>query len=188
MTYDYDKIKAELKASISPKRYEHSLGVMDTAAELAGIYGCDVERARIAGLLHDCGKLTGQKIGSLEHAGVGARLISEKYGVTDSEIQSSILYHTTGRENMTMLEKIIYIADKIEPGRAYDGVDDIRKKAYNDIDGAIIDSLQNTVDYLGKIGVDVDGATIDTLSYLKKGGEALGVRRQENREDTSGLR
>ena len=130
MIYDYDKIKAELKKSISSNRFEHSIGVMETACELANLYGCDVERARIAGLLHDCGKLAGQKIGSLEHAGVGAKLASEKYGVADREVESAILYHTTGRENMTLLEKIIYIADKIEPGRVYDGVDDIRCLLY----------------------------------------------------------
>ena len=130
------KIQHVLKKELDDNRYQHTLGVMYTAASMAMCYDVDVLKALYAGLLHDCAKcipndkklhLCG-KYGftvsdierenpSLLHAKLGACLAHEKYGVTDKEIIHAIESHTTGCPAMTMLEKIIYIADYIEPGR-----------------------------------------------------------------------
>ena len=133
---NYEAMKEELAQRLQKKRYEHSLGVADTAAMLAGRFGVDVEKARIAGLLHDCAReyrtadLPAEAArrsiayGEVEramplllHAYVGARRAEELYGVTDTEIQQAIWRHTVGGEHMTKLDKIIYFADMIEPQR-----------------------------------------------------------------------
>ncbi len=165
---DIEYIKEDLKKSIGEKLYGHCVNVMNTAVDLADFYKVDVEKARLAGLLHDCGKLINQRIGNLEHAGLGAEIAKSKYEIADEEIYNAILYHTTGRVNMTTLDKIIYIADKIEPNRKYDGVDELRDLAYSNIDKAIIKSFENTFDYLKSKDIEIDKQSIDSYEYLKK--------------------
>ena len=130
------KLTREMEKVQEPKRFVHTQGVEYTAAALAMRYGEDVERAQVAGLLHDCAKCMGNdKLLSacekhhipvtdverrnpyLLHAKVGSYLAKKEYKVEDPEILSAILYHTTGHPNMTLLEKIIFTADYIEPGR-----------------------------------------------------------------------
>lgn len=164
---DIEFINEQLKKTIGDRLYRHCTNVMNTSAELAKQYNVPIEKAKIAGLLHDCGKLLNKDIGDLEHASLGVEIASQSYGIEDKEILDAIFYHTTGRENMTMLEKIVYLADKIEPDRNYENVDKIRELAYNDIDKAIIMSLENTLNYLKSINVVIDEATIKTLEYLK---------------------
>ena len=165
---DYNEMIELLKEDLSEKRFQHSVNTMKEAVELAKKYGVDEDKARKAGLLHDCGKLKNERVGALEHAGLGAKLVKTKYNIYDEDIVNAILYHTTGRTNMSMLEKIVFIADKIESGRDYEGVEELRKEAYLDIDKAIIMSLERTMEYLKEIGAAIDDRSRETLEYLKE--------------------
>ena len=130
------KIRRKLMTELDTERYEHTLGVMYTAASMAMRYDEDVEKALLAGLLHDCAKcISGEnkiklcnkyhlsvsevekKNPSLLHAKLGAFLAAKKYHIKDKDVINAIASHTTGCPNMTLLDKIIYIADYIEPGR-----------------------------------------------------------------------
>lgn len=144
----YAERQAELKRRLKPSRYRHSLGVAETAAELAARFGTDIEQARLAGLLHDCAREfsndslleeaehRGLAIGEVEramplllHAPLGALLVREIYGVEDAAICQAIARHTVGAAGMTPLDKIVWYADMIEPGRDYPQVERLRKLA-----------------------------------------------------------
>lgn len=185
---DIYKLQNKMKKALEPKRYEHTLGVAYTAANLAFVYGYDEKKALVAGLLHDSAKcLTHQKrislckknqieISTVEkqnpvllHAKVGAFYAKEKYGVRDTDILNAILYHTTGRPNMSLLDKIIYVADFIEPHRKkLPNLDEIRKKAFEDIDLAIYMILENSLKYLEKGNSKIDSKTEETYQFYKK--------------------
>ena len=185
---DIYKLKNKMKKALEPKRYEHTLGVAYTAANLAFVYGYDEKKALVAGLLHDSAKcLTHQKrislckknqieISTVEkqnpvllHAKVGAFYAKEKYGVRDTDILNAILYHTTGRPNMSLLDKIIYVADFIEPHRKkLPNLDEIRKKAFEDIDLAIYMILESSLKYLEKGNSKIDSKTEETYQFYKK--------------------
>ncbi|HAS92449.1 MAG: bis(5'-nucleosyl)-tetraphosphatase (symmetrical) YqeK [Sedimentibacter sp.] len=162
-----EEMKKELKIELGEKLYRHSIGTMEEAEKLASVYGCDVSKAIIAGLLHDCGKRICSD--NLKHAKKSAELAGVKYGVKDNDILNAIMFHTTGRVNMSLLEKIIYIADKIEPNRNYEGVEEIRNKAYTRLDEAIIKSLENTIEYVKNRNLVLDMESVNTLNYLKEG-------------------
>lgn len=148
VSMDFDGMRELLKSRLKPGRFEHSLGVAETAAELAGRFGIDREKARIAGLLHDCARefpnssmleeaeKRGIPVGPVEramplllHAYIGAHRVKELYGVEDEEISQSIWRHTVGGPAMTKLDKVIYFADMIEPHRDYPEVKQLRKLA-----------------------------------------------------------
>ena len=148
MTKSYKEMRAILETQLKPARYQHSIGVADTAAALARRFGMNEERARVAGLLHDCGRVyeTAEllaearrrriPIGKIEfamplllHAYVGAYLIYEVYGVDDAAIAQAVWRHTVGGANMTALDKIIYFADMIEPSRDYPEAEHLRALA-----------------------------------------------------------
>ena len=150
---DINEIKIKLEASLGQKRYQHSLGVASLAREMARVFGADEDRAYLAGLLHDCAKLPEKMVELTErygdvldsdtlacppviHAPVGAILAREEYGITDSEILSAIARHTVAGEGMSLLDKIIYIADMAEESRDFDGVTEIRKYCLTDINKA----------------------------------------------------
>lgn len=177
------KLRKEMKKVQDSKRFEHTLGVEYMAAALAMRYGCDIEDARIAGLLHDCAKcLTDEKrlsicrkhhisVTSVEqknpfllHAKVGAYLARKKYGVKNQDILNAIRSHTTGRQNMSTLEKIIFVADYIEPGRVHGPANlaEIRKLAFVDLDKALVRILEETLNYLKKSAGDIDPMTEET--------------------------
>ena len=162
-----DWIKEKLIEEIGSKRFSHSIGVMETAVELAKLYQVDSNKAMIAGLLHDCAKIRDpiyllkrandfdiilddimKKNNELIHGPLGSRIAEYEYMIKDREILDAIYYHTTGREKMSMLDKIIYIADFIEPSRNYPSVDEIRKLAFKDLDKSILLSMENTLIYL----------------------------------------
>lgn len=175
----------KLKPKLNEKRFIHSIGVEYTAANLAFVHGVDVKKARIAGLLHDCAKCIpteeklkkakklGFKINKSEkanpdllHGKLGAYLAKEKYGVTDPDILSAITYHTTGHPGMNLLDKIIFIADYIEPNRKMiRDLPEIRKEAYLDIDKCVIHILKNTLDYLDEADTVIDELTQKTYDY-----------------------
>lgn len=145
-----EEIKEALKYRLKENRYLHSLGVADTAKVLAKKFNADIEKAYIAGLLHDAARefenedlifearKRNIEIGEVEekmplllHADIGAILIKERYGVTDEEISKAVRTHTVAGKNMTDLQKIIYFADMIEPNRDYPGVRELREYAKN---------------------------------------------------------
>ncbi len=188
MTERLAEIRKELKKKLKKERYEHTIGVMYTAASLAMCYGADIQKALTAGLLHDCGKFSPPKdqiklcekygieltkseldMPALIHAKLGAYLAEHEYGITDREILDSITYHTTGRPDMSMLEKIIFIADYIEPNRReIPGLAEIRGIVFQDIDRAVCLSAERTVRYLTDGGKAVDPATISTYEFYKE--------------------
>ncbi len=162
-----DEMKRMLE-ELNPVIYCHSIRTMEEAAKLSECYGEDTEKARIAGLLHDCGKKMVRGNDNLTHSKTGAHMARDIFHVSDEDILNAIAYHTTGRENMSMLEKVIFIADKIEQGRKYDGVSELRKAAYEDIDKAIIMSIESTVEYVKMKNAELDDDSIKTLKFLKE--------------------
>lgn len=185
MTEQLNEIKKELSKKLKKDRYEHTIGVMYTASSLAMCYGADIQKALTAGLLHDCGKycsapdqikycekhgieLTESELAmpALVHAKLGAYLAEHKYGIDDQEILDAITWHTTGRPGMTLLEKIIYIADYIEPNRReIPGLSEIRGIVFQDLDRAVYLSAKRTVRYLESGGKSVDPMTESTCEY-----------------------
>lgn len=184
-TSEYIEIRKKLKKELDAKRFEHTLGVEFTAAALAMKYGEDIEKCKIAGLLHDCAKcLTNEKriaicqkqkiyISDVEknnpfllHAKVGKYLAKKKYGIEDDEILSAIEFHTTGRPNMSLIEKIVFIADYIEPGRKQaPNLLEVRKLAFEDIDKCLLKILKDTLEYLKEGQGELDPMTEETYNY-----------------------
>ena len=180
-------LRKAMSKALEEKRYEHTLGVAYTAAALAMRYGQNVHKAQTAGLLHDCAKnLTNEKrvdicrknnipINAAEeenpfllHAKVGSYLAQKKYGISDREILDAITYHTTGRPDMTVMDKIIYIADYIEPGRSQaPGLPEVRRLAFTDLDDCLFRILGDTLDYLTASKMEIDEATRQTYDYYK---------------------
>ena len=184
---DTNKVRKCMERALDKKRYEHTLGVAYTAAALAMRYDEDVKKAEMAGLLHDCAKcLTNEKrvqiceqhninINEIEcrnpfllHAKVGSFFAMEKYGISDTDVINAILNHTTGRPGMTSLEKIIYIADYIEPNRKQaPNLKEIRHLAFEDMDKALLRILEDTLFYLNSIDGDIDPMTEKCFEYYK---------------------
>jgi len=184
--YVYDNLKTMLKTYINPKRYEHSLNVATEAVKLAKCYSVDTKKAYLAGLLHDCAKDIDfkkqihliQEYSSFKplsdelhypkvlHALTGAIVAERDFDIHDREVLSAIRYHTIGSVNMTPLDKIIYIADMIEPKRNYNGIEILREMAYNNINKAIIASIENTISYIGEENIQKDILVLK--DYLKE--------------------
>lgn len=155
-----------VKPHLTVHRYQHTIGVMETAIELAKNYGADPSRAEMAAIFHDYAKFRPKeemKAVILEqnmskqlleyneelwHAPVGAYLVEKETGLSDNEILDAIRYHTAGRPGMKLLEKVIYLADYIEPGRHFPGVDDVREMAQQDLNRALIEAIKNTIQFL----------------------------------------
>lgn len=182
---DLKKIRKSMEKELDVKRYEHTLGVAYTAAALAMCYDVDITKAKTAGLLHDCAKClsddkkisicrkNNMEISTIEnknpyllHAKAGCCIARNKYGIEDQDILNAILNHTTGRPGMSGLEKIIYIADYIEPGRKQaPNLKEIRKLAFQDLDHALLKVLSDTLNYLNSIGGEIDPMTKETYDY-----------------------
>lgn len=162
-----EQLLEAVQQQITKHRYEHTLGVMNTAVALAAKYGANKEKAEIAAILHDYCKFWSEDemrsiIKStphipkdlleydkeLWHAHVGAEVVRRDLGIEDEEILNAIRYHTSGRENMTLLEKIVCLADYIEPGRKFPGVDEVRAAAEEDLDRALAKGLGGTITFL----------------------------------------
>lgn len=178
-------VKDKLIEKIGYSRYVHSLGVMKEAVKLSHIFQCDEEKAAVAGLLHDCGKFQDKDellkkaydfgiiqkdactvFSELIHGALGAEIAKKEFNITDEDILNAIRYHTTGKENMTLLEKIVYISDYIEPGRDFPGVDEIRRLAYENLDLAILKAMDNTLKYIIDKGFYIHPDTINARNYL----------------------
>ena len=183
------KLQKKVRKVLDEERYRHTLGVMYTSAALAMKYDPELlEAAQTAGLLHDCAKCIpndkklklcekhGIEVSELEaenpsllHARLGAFLAKERYGITDEEVLSAIRWHTTGRPAMTLLEKIVFIADFIEPMRwKASNLNLIRQKAFEDIDKAVYLTLSNTLTYLENGKARVDETTAIACNYYRE--------------------
>ena len=178
-------LRSKLKTKLDPMRYEHSLSVSFTCMNLAMRYGYDIDKAELAGLMHDCGKrfadeiilkkcishkipVTDAEMKALPvlHAKYGAWLAENKYGIEDPEIISAIACHTTGKVDMSVLDKIVYIADYIEPNRReIPGLSKIRQIVFQNIDQAICLSSERTIRYLEDNGNKIDPMTIKTYEF-----------------------
>jgi nicotinate-nucleotide adenylyltransferase len=159
-----EQYKEILQKRLSEKRYIHSLNVADSSKELALIYGCDPEKAYTVGLIHDCCKdepaglqlsyMLENKVElseyeldvpKLYHAISGSIFANNEFGIEDADMLNAIRYHTTGRKGMSLLEKVVFIADFISAEREYDGVDIMREKAKRSLDEAIVEGLGFTI-------------------------------------------
>ncbi|MDZ5712292.1 bis(5'-nucleosyl)-tetraphosphatase (symmetrical) YqeK [Jeotgalibacillus haloalkalitolerans] len=161
-----EQAKQIVKDILPEKRYIHTLGVIEAALSLAEKHGVSIEDAGIAAALHDMAKFHDKNemrelIISREldpvlldfhhelwHAPVGAVFAREKLGITNEDILNAIRYHTTGRPNMSRLEKVIYLADYIEPGRSFTGVDNVRAVAHENLDEAMKIALKQSMQFL----------------------------------------
>lgn len=178
---DRNDILDSVRDRLPKKRWEHVQGVMETAVILADRFGADPVKADLAAILHDVVKywpipqleqtiiehhIQGDLLRydrQLLHAHVGAYVAEEEYGITDIEILDAIRYHTSGREAMTLLDKVICLADYMEPGRDFPGVENIRYLAKSSIDGALIAGFDSTITCL-----IAQGKTIYPLTILAR--------------------
>lgn len=179
------KLRPVALSYLKHKRIPHVLGTEQEAIRLAERYGADVEKARVGALLHDCTKKLDmeaqlalcrhygiqldeleQKALKLLHAKTGAAIARDVFGV-DEEIYSAILWHTTGHANMTLLEKILYLADYIEPSRDFPGVDKLRAVCYKNLDAGLLMGLEMTIGEMNAMGNPVHHATIEARDALK---------------------
>ena len=180
-----EKINQYLMDNLKKSRYEHSLGVKNTAIKLGIKYGESIYKTSIAGLVHDCAKNldndeiinlvkekgyvideVSQNSPELLHGLAGAIVAKDIMGIRDEDILNSIIYHTTARENMSLLEKIIYIADYVEPSRNFLGVEELRKVVNEDLEEALILSLDNSINYVISKGKLLHLDTIKARNYL----------------------
>lgn len=186
--YDLAKMEKTLKKYLDSDRFNHTIGVTYTAASLAMAHGEDMELAQTAGLLHDCAKCIPNKkklklcqkyqvpITAFEeenpfliHAKLGAAIAKVKYGVEDDAILNAITWHTTGKPDMTRLEKIIYIADYIEPHRdKAPNLSSIRQLAFADLDACMYEILKDTLIYLEANPERIDETSKQAYLYYKQ--------------------
>lgn len=191
-----EDMKIKIKNSLSTDRYHHSIGVMNESVKLAIYYSVDEKKAQIAGLLHDCAKQFDdtkaieiiekhdifldeiqKQTHSLYHGVLAPIIASACYGVTDREILDAICWHTTGRAGMTYLEKIVFIADYIEPGRKLDNILQARKAAYEDLNRCILmitdSSIRHVLTKGDLLHPDTVNARNDALIKVKQGVKGL---------------
>ncbi|OMD57077.1 bis(5'-nucleosyl)-tetraphosphatase (symmetrical) YqeK [Paenibacillus odorifer] len=166
MAYSRESLIEAVSAQMPDKRWKHTLGVMETSIQLAKQYGADPERAETAAILHDVAKywpvermkeIIEQNQLNLDllvydkqmwHSEVGAFVAEKDYGITDPDIINAIRFHTSGREDMSLLEKIVCLADYIEPGRDFPGVDKIREKAQVSLEEGLVAGFDSTISLL----------------------------------------
>lgn len=179
------ELRAVALSYLNNRRIPHVLGTEQEAVHLAGRWGGDVEKARRAALLHDCTKklnleeqllMCGQlgitlddmerRTLKLLHAKTGAAFAECVFG-TDEEVTSAIRWHTTGRANMTLLEKIIYLADYIEPTRDFPGVEELRRVCYQDLDAGLLMGLEMTIQEMEERGAPIHSKTLEARDALK---------------------
>lgn len=187
-----EELQKEMKKALKKKRYMHTLGVCYTAQAMAMCFGEDVKMAGYAGMLHDCVKCFddekllkeckkhGISITSMEkknpfllHAKLGAWYAKNVYGIAEEKVCSAIRWHTTGKPDMTDFEKIIYIADYIEPGRKpLPRIEEIRQVSFRNLNKAMYLILENCVAYLQEENKEnlqerIDSHTMDAYAYYK---------------------
>ena len=185
--YDFIKMQKKLAKYLDEDRYEHTLGVMFTCAALAMVHDCDLITAQTAGLLHDCAKCIPDDIKldkckrnnipitkaqeqnpSLLHAKLGAFIAADHYRIKDQDILNAIENHTTGRPAMSLLEKIVFVADYIEPRRnKASNLSKLRQMAFIDIDRTVYEIMDQTLRYLKAKKVPIDSLTKKSCDYYR---------------------
>lgn len=182
-----EKAIAIVKDTLPLKRFEHTMRVVDVAEKLAKQYDVDVAKARLAAILHDYAKYrpieemqeTVKMVdelpkdlleagGEILHAFVGAYYVKSELRIDDEDILLAIRYHTTGRDNMTKLEKVVFLADYIEPMRSFPGVETVREKAAKNLDQACLQALKNMITFLVGKNAFVYKDTFDAYNYFVK--------------------
>lgn len=157
------RIEAFVKEKVKPQRFEHTLGVVNMARELAHKYGADPEKAEIAALFHDAYR----EEGNLEHGPKAAEQLEILFEIKDPEILDAIRYHTTGRAGMGLLEKIIYLADSLEKSREYPGVQELRDMNPDTIDEYVYTLMVRTKKYVESLGVEFNGRSIAAIQEFE---------------------
>ncbi len=157
-------LQEKCRIVLNTNRYKHTMGVVRMAITLAERHGVDPKQARLAALLHDCGR--GEDKGALTHAFTGERIAREEYGVKDEAVLRAIRLHTTLGPQATKLDKVIYIADMVEYGRRFRGVADLRRLAMNNLDAATAKGLMNTILYVQQRGEQVHPDSLAALREL----------------------
>lgn len=172
MEYNFEKLKEIVKSKMSLKRFTHTLGVVDMSIKLAKIYDADIEKCKIAALLHDICKemdinyikeicknnfmneLSDEGLDNDEilHGFAGAYYVKKELKIDDEEILNAIKYHTVGSEKMSLVEKIVYIADAIEYGRSYPAVEELRINTFKDLNKGILCEIEHKEKFLKSIG------------------------------------
>ena len=172
MKYNFKELKEIVKSKMSLKRFTHTLGVVEMSEKLAKTYNADIEKCKVAALLHDiCKEMDMEYIknickdnfmnelseedlenNEILHGFAGSYYVKNELGIDDKEILSAIKYHTVGAKNMTLVEKIVYIADAIEYGRNYPSVVKIREETFKNLDRGILMEIEHKEKYLESIG------------------------------------
>ncbi|HFI0943310.1 TPA: bis(5'-nucleosyl)-tetraphosphatase (symmetrical) YqeK [Streptococcus suis] len=190
LTFDRQALLEKIRVAMKPARFQHVLGVEEAALALADRYGCDPKKASLAALLHDYAKEVEDKVfldliakydldkdllnwdNNIWHGVVGAYKIAEDFGLKDEEIFQAIQRHTIGARQMTLLEKVLYVADYIEPNRDFPGVDEARRIAKESLDKAVAFETAQTISYLAKKGIPIYPQTLETyngyVAWLKE--------------------
>ena len=180
-----DDIREKLKRAMSHERFMHSMRVAELAVMLAKRFGADVKKAEMAGMLHDCTRdldlrqalIVANKFGiildnvtkncpGIIHAVTGEAVAKYEYNIDDREVLDAIRYHTTGRAGMSLLEKIIFIADYTEPFRDFPGVCEARAILEDSLDGAVLYAMENTIGYLLDKKQLIHLDTVDGRNYF----------------------
>lgn len=181
--YLNEDIREFIQHNYSPRLKEHTIQVEATAVDLGKIYGGDINKIRTAALFHDIGRgLDMEALNeyidffdlepryldnkNLSHSKVGAKLMERDFGIKDQEILDAVSYHTTGRKGMTLLEKILYLADAIEPNRDYPGVEELRGRAFEDLDRALLMALDQSISFVEEKGYALDKDTIEAKNDI----------------------
>lgn len=179
-----EDIIESVRSQMPERRWQHTLGVMETAIKLAGRYGADPDKAELAAILHDVCKywpveeqariirehglpadlLDYDK--ELWHAHAGAFVAKDRYGVAEEEVLDAIRYHTSGRERMTLLDKVVCLADYIEPGRDFPNVNNIREIAEHSLEKALIAGFSGTIAFLLEKGKKIYPLTMQARNSL----------------------
>lgn len=174
-----------LSINLNNQRFQHSVRVKETSISLAKHYNINVEKASLAGLVHDCAKnlknteiinileKNGYNIdkmfinnSNIMHGLVGSIIAETVMDIMDRDVLNAIAFHTTGRANMSILEKVIYISDYIEPMRNFNGVEELRTLAYSYLDEALLSSFNNTIKYVIEKGDLIHKDTIEARNFI----------------------
>ncbi|GBF10102.1 bis(5'-nucleosyl)-tetraphosphatase (symmetrical) YqeK [Tepidibacillus infernus] len=201
MKIDLTWLKSELKQQVTAHRYIHSLGVAETGKQLAKGYGADPEKVELAGILHDFCKfwskeelaneirkhevLTNDLLdynAELWHGPVASVIVQERFQIDDEDVIMAIRYHTSGREQMSTIEKIVCLADYIEPSRQFPGVEEIRKWAEKDLDKALLAAIDGTIQFLIKKKMKIYPLTVRARNDLIDQ-----IEKKRKKEDENGI-
>ena len=177
-----EELLEKVASAMSEKRFRHVLGVEQAALDLAERYGCDATKASLAALLHDYAKEVADEVflalidqkdldpdlkkwgNNIWHGLVGAHLIAADFGLMDQEILQAIQRHTVGAGRMSLLDKVLYVADYIEPGRDFPGVTEARIIASQSLDQAVAFETAQTIAHLAKKGIPIHPQTLETYN------------------------